>query len=112
MGADKSEQLEFWRALEPGLVRSGWEHVTWTNGHTVPLGPYNSLTAGGQPLCGPAFAADVEIHTIPKDQPSLADAAQALLLALNDLGITTTASEAATESINRSTVHILVGDKR
>ena len=42
MGADKSEQLEFWRVLEPILVRSGWEHIAWTSGHTVPLGPYNS----------------------------------------------------------------------
>lgn len=82
MGADKSEQLEFWRVLEPILVRSGWEHIAWTSGHTVPLGPYNSPIADGQPLCGPAFASDVEIHAIPQDQPSLADAAQALLLAL------------------------------
>jgi len=110
LAAGSGEPMHFLWRLEKVLRDAGWIHLDWMG-----VGP--SLTATqGSPLDrfwvnGIVWADDVEIHVGPLDE-TLRAAAEALAMALNEIGIAAAMPGFGTHSANVNTIHVLVGLKQ
>lgn len=110
-GTGDGEQADFIWDLEPILISAGWKQLGW---FSTAMGPNQLIWRGnsGRPALGNVTALGVEIHLAPNARPALEPAANALISALNGIGIA--ARDAGYNITNGSTyaVHVLIGPKR
>lgn len=106
-GLDDLEQMDFLWLLEPKLSEAGWVHVDWVGGATFvkPNWP-------GNHVYGRVAANDVSIELAPQFRDKLLPAANALVEALNGIGIKAYIKFFNNSSMNADAIHILVGPKR
>jgi hypothetical protein len=114
LNGNSAEQADFWWDLQPALVRAGWVHIAW--GTEAPDGEMGLgglvFVQGDRPSSGSCAAKNVEIHLLPSEREGLLAAAEALVSALNDIGV-----EAAEVTFNANAntpnaIHIAIGDKQ
>ena len=93
--------------IEEALHAAGWQQIDWA-------APANAsaIRRSHRPISGSALAQNVEIEIDPNQRQALLPAAEALIQALNQIGID--AREAPYTSVNGNphAVHIMVGPKR
>jgi hypothetical protein len=108
-----AEQAAFLQAFMPILASSHWLRVSWSGGNTIPLWIFNAGGGGGGNVgSAPVTATNVEIHVFAGYHDQLGPAADALISALNGIGIVTTDAGPNAVSINKDAIHIWIGDKR
>jgi hypothetical protein len=104
---NRGEQADFWWDLQPALVAAGWINVPWRYGTST-----GGVLQGFRPETGEVAAANVEIHIDPQYRDKLAQAAAALMSALNDLGIEARDAGFNAHNTNLTAIHILIGEKQ
>jgi hypothetical protein len=95
------EQLDFMWDLETALAEAEWTHVHWSagNGFMRPL----------RPVSGDIGAQNVEIHLLPASRDELLPAANALISALQAIGIDAKDVGFNIHSTATSTIHVWQG---
>jgi hypothetical protein len=109
-GSGKSDRAleDFNWLVEPALSKAGWVHIDWirdTNGDTFQMTPWSTGTKRHYGVVTGAVNIVVQA-AMPGDKNA---AAEALVSALNEIGIPATKENANNTNRNRNTVHILVG---
>jgi hypothetical protein len=105
-GAD-GEQAHFTWMLEAILSTAGWNQVAWGI-HAVGV---QGLHRGQRPLAGSVSAENVEIHIDPSFSHRLLPAADGLISALNQIGISAREAPFNCLSTNGEAIHILIGPR-
>jgi hypothetical protein len=105
------EQADFIWDLEPILANSGWRQLAWL---TTAIGPNLVIFRGDsqRPVLGNVSASNVEIHLALDSRATLQPAADALISALNGVGIAARDAGYNVANGNTNAVHILIGPKR
>ncbi len=108
-----AEQAAFLQALIPILASSHWLRVPWSGGNTIPLWIFNAGGGGGGIVgSAPVTATNVEIHVFAEYRDQLGPAADALISALNGIGIVASDAGPNAVSVNKDAIHIWIGEKR
>jgi hypothetical protein len=112
LGSSEQNALAF--DLETVLAaRSGWTHVDWNAGFTIPLWIFGAGSGISRPRWAPVIARNVEIHVPHEYREQLDPAAKALISALNDIGIVAAdAGPGGVVSQNEDVIHIWIGDRQ
>ncbi|RQH12681.1 hypothetical protein [Bradyrhizobium sp. RP6] len=93
--------------IEAALDAAGWQQIDWAAPAYA-----SAIRRNLRPISGSALAQNVEIEIDPSQRQSLLPAADALIRALNQIGID--AREAPYTSVNGNphAIHVMVGPKR
>ena len=104
---DDREQMDFLWAFEPVLPKAGWVHIDWAGGQmfTKPNWP-------GDHMYGRIAVLNVAIEIHPESLEKLSPAAEALVAALNEIGITAAITAFNNSSLNVDALHVMIGPKR
>lgn len=93
--------------IEEALNAAGWRQIDW-----APLPGASAIQRTNRPLAGSALAQNVEIELHPSHQAVLKPVADALIEALNSVGIDAGEVPYTSATGNHHAIHILVGPKR
>jgi len=106
-GTEDREQWDFLWRIEPALSKAGWVHIDWQGGNT-----FKKSNWPGDHQYGLAGVNNVSIELHPENAEQLRPAADALVTALNKIGIEAAVVYFNNSSTNAEAIHFLVGPKR
>ena len=101
------EQIHFVWDLEEVLAAAGWVQLPWGVHAVGTLTNMRNL----RPLAGAVHAQNVEIQLEPSWRQSTLPVAEALIDALNEVGISASETPYNFENTNTQAIHILIGAK-
>jgi hypothetical protein len=96
-GLDDLEQMDLLWKLEPKLSEAGWVHLNWTGAGNVFVKP----NWPGNYVYGRIGANNVSIELHPEHEQELTQAANALVAALNEIGVAANSSTTIVRTMMR-----------
>jgi hypothetical protein len=115
MGPNDGEVEDFIWRLEPILWAAGWKQIDWTYPGGFPGEVFRNAGPAGSPhrfRMGSAARSNVVVELLGDDASPLSKPAQALVKALNEIGIEAELRGFNIHNANTNAVHILIGPKR
>jgi hypothetical protein len=108
VGGGDAEQADFLWDLEEVLAQAGWHQAPWN----IVVPGTMTINRNLRPVAGAVSAQNLEIHLDPSWDAKFRPAAQALVDALNSIGLQAQISPYNAVSGNPMVMHILIGPKR